>query len=187
MNFLTTIECEDYTRRIGPKKDVLDRQKLGTLKKRIDFTYRSRLANARLVATEIVSYLGDFASALLWTHGLVWGDRTQEHNAPQDWVEYGLWRTKLGATAGLFELPGQLFDSVDRAKLVEGVERTIYTGSDAIVLARPTHVIVHLSHDDLISIHCNSKPSALHALERLGLRRNLRNGTAAGRDIIAPK
>jgi hypothetical protein len=33
MSFLTTIECEDYARRIGPKKDVLDRRKLGTLKK----------------------------------------------------------------------------------------------------------------------------------------------------------
>jgi hypothetical protein len=171
MSFLTTIECEDYARRIGPKKDVLDRRKLGTLKKRIDFTYRSRLANARLVATEVVSYLGDFESALLWTHGLVWGDRTQEHNAPQDWVEYGLWRAKLGATGGLFELPGQLFDPADRAKLAEGLERTIYTGSDAIVLSRPTRVIVHLSHDDLISIHCNSTPSGLHALEKLGLRR----------------
>jgi len=173
MEFLTTIECKDYVRRIGRKKDVLDRQRLCTMKKRIDFIYRSPLANGRPVATEITSYLGNFASALLWTHGLVWGDRTQEPDAPDYWVDYGEWRAKLGATAGLFELPGQLFDPAERAELAEGIEWTIHTGSDAIVLSRPTRVIVHLSHDDVISIHCRSTPSGLPSLEKLGLRRAL--------------
>lgn len=171
MKFLTLTECEDYARRLGPKKDILDRRKLCTMNKRIDFTYRSRLKNAWPVATEIVSCLGNFASALLWTHGLVWGDRTQEAEAPQDWADYGRWRTRLGATAPLSELRGQLFDPEERAELAEGIEWTIYTGSDAVVLARPTRIIVHLSHDDLISVHCRSTPSGLHALEKLGLRR----------------
>ena len=171
MKFLTPTECEHYATRLGPKKDILDRGKLCTMKKRIDFTYCSRLQNARLVASEIVSYLGNFASALLWTHGLVWGDRTQETDAPQDWVRYGHWRSKLGAIGPLFELPGQLFDPAERAELMEGIEWTIYTGSDAIVIPQPTRTIVHLSHDDLISVHCRSTPSGLHTLEKLGLRR----------------
>ena len=171
MKFLTTIECDDYARRLGPKKNILDRRKLCTMKKRIDFTYRSRLTNGRPVATEIVSCLGNFASALLWTHGLVWGDRTQEPDAPHDWVNYGHWRAKLGAAAPIFELPGQLFDPTERAQLAKGIEWTIYTGSDAIVLPRPTRIIVHLSHDDLISLHCRSTPSGLHIFEKLGLRR----------------
>jgi hypothetical protein len=169
MKFLTTAECEDYARRIGPKKDLLDRRKLGTMKRGIDFTYRSRLGPP--VGTEIASCLGNFASALLWTHGLVWGDRTQEPDAPHDWICYGRWRAKLGAIAPLFELPGQLFDAAERAELAEGIEWTIYTGSDAIILPRPTRVIVHLSHDDLISVHCRSAPSGLRTLENLGLRR----------------
>jgi hypothetical protein len=171
MKFLTTTECKDYAQRIGPKKDLLDRRKLCTMKRRIDFSYRSRLKNGGPVATEIASCLGNFASALLWTHGLVWGDRTQEPDAPLDWVCYGHWRAKLGATGPLFELPGQLFDAAERAELAEGIEWTIYTGSDAIILPRPTRLIVHLSHDDLISIHCRNTPSGLRTLENLGLRR----------------
>jgi hypothetical protein len=172
MRFLTTTECEDYAHRIGrPKKDLLDRHKLCTMKKRIDFTYRSPLQNGRPIATEIASCLGKFASALLWTHGLVWGDRTQEPDTPPDWAHYGHWRAKLGAKGPLSELPGQLFDAAERAELAEGIEWTIYTGSDAIILPRPTQLIVHLSHDDLISIHCRSTPSGLRTLENLGLRR----------------
>jgi hypothetical protein len=171
MKFLTKIECEDYAMGLGPKKNILDRRKLCTMKKRIDFTYRSRLENGRPVATEILSCLGYFASALLWTHGLVWGDRTQEPDAPRDWVHYGHRRAKLGAPAPLFELPGQLFDPTERAALAEGIEWTIYTGSNAIVLPRPTRIIVHLSHDDLISVHCRSTHGRLHILEKLGLQR----------------
>lgn len=171
MKFLTAKEWEDYARRLGPEKDIRDRRKLGRMKKRIDFTYCSRLKNALPIAREIVSCLGNYASALLWTYGLVWGDRTQEPDAPRDWSDYGRWRARVGATAPLSELPGQLFDREERTELAEGIEWTIYTGSDAIVLAKPTRTIVHLSHDDLISIHCRSTPSGLYALEKLGLRR----------------
>jgi hypothetical protein len=110
---------------------------------------------------------------ILWTHGLVSGDRTQDPDARHDWVQYGHWRAKLGGAAPLFELPGQLFDGAERAALAEGIEWTIYTGSDAIVLPRPTRIIVHFSHDDLISVHCRNMPSGLHTLERLGLRRTM--------------
>jgi hypothetical protein len=171
MKFLTTTECEEYARRLGPKKDLLDRRKLCTMKRRIDFTYRSRLENGRPVAKEIAACLANFASALLWTHGLVWGDRTQEPDAPLDWVYYGHWRARLGATLPLSELPGQLFEAAEQAELAEGIEWTIYTGSDAIVVPRPTRLVVHLSHDDLISIHCRSMPMGLRTLDELGLRR----------------
>ncbi len=171
MKFLTPTECEDYTQRIGPKKDLLDRRKLCTMKRRIDFIYRSRLENGRPVAMEIASWLGNFESVLLWTHGLVWADRTQEPDAPRDWICYGHWRAKLGAWGPLFELPGQLFDATEQGELAEGIEWTIYTGSDAIILPRPTRLIIHLSHDDLISVHCRSAPSGMRTLESLGLWR----------------
>ena len=171
MKFLTTTACESYAKRLGPRKDVLDHRKLRALKKKIDLAYCSRLKNARVVAEAVVSFLGDFASALLWTHGLVWGDRTEEPAAPQDWIRYGQWRAALGATASLSVLPGQLFDPSERAELAEGIEWTIYTGSDAIVIPQPTRTIIHLSHDDLISVHCRSTPNRLHVLEELGLRR----------------
>jgi hypothetical protein len=170
MKFLTTADCEDYAKRLGPTKDVLDHRKLGRMKKKFDLGYSS-LENAGSVANEIVSCLGDFASALLWTHALVWGDRTTEPNAPQVWADYGRWRAKLGATASLYTCPGQLFEPDERATLAEAIAWTILTGSDAVVLAQPTRVIVHLSHDDLISLHSRSTPNALHELEKLGLRR----------------
>jgi hypothetical protein len=120
MKFLTAKECENYAKRLGPKKDILDRRKLCSMRKRIDFTYCSRLKNAPPVAREIASCLGNYGSALLWTYGLVWGDRTQEPDAPQDWSDYGRWRAGLGATAPLSELPGQLFDPEERTELAEG-------------------------------------------------------------------
>lgn len=171
MKFLATAECADFARRIGSKKSLLDRRRLGRMKRAIDFTYRSRLQNGGVVATEIASCLGNFTSALLWAHGLVWGDRTQEPAAPDDWIGYGRWRANLGAPGGLAEFPGQLFDSTERTELAEGIEWTIYTGSDAVILPRPTRVIVHLSHDDLISIHFRSAPSGLRILDTLGLQR----------------
>src|SRR6266478_3367450 len=173
MKFLTTTEWEDCARRIGPKKDILDRPKLCTMKIRIDFTYRSRLENGRPVATEIASCLGSFASALLWTHGLVWGDRTQEPDAPRDWVYYGRWRAKLGATAPLFELPGQLFDAAERAELAERIEWTIDTGWDAIILPRPTRIRVHVARDDRMSLHCRSTPSRLRTRGQPRMRRTM--------------
>jgi hypothetical protein len=36
---------------------------------------------------------------------------------------------------------------------------------------RPTKVLIHLSHDDLISIHCRKMPTTLRNLEALGWRR----------------
>ena len=72
MRFLSRKECEDYAKRIGPIKDALDCEKLCRMKRKVDFAYRSRLENAEPVGKAIVSCLGNFASALLWTHGLVW-------------------------------------------------------------------------------------------------------------------
>jgi hypothetical protein len=54
---------------------------------------------------------------------------------------------------------------------VQGVKWTLLTGSDAILIPRPTKVLIHLSHDDLISVHCRSTPTTLSDLEALGLRR----------------
>jgi hypothetical protein len=171
MKFLSAAECKAYARRMGSEKSVLDRREIGHMKRVIDFTYLSRLQNGGPVATALACCLGSFTSALLWTHGLVWGDRTQDPDAPADWMHYGRWRAQLGATGPLFELPGQLFDATERTELAKAIEWTIYTGSDAVILTRPTRVTVHLSHDDLISIHCRSAPSGLRALEGLGLQR----------------
>jgi hypothetical protein len=164
-------ECERFAKRLGPLSDVLDRKKLVTMKKRFDFVYKSRLPNAEEVAGTIASYCEPFSDILLWTHSLISGDRTQEPGAPADWLHYGAWRRKHGAPTGLFDLPGQLFDTGEQHELVQGVRWTILSGSDAMLIPRPARVLVHLSHDDLISIHCRSTPTTLRNLESLGLRR----------------
>jgi hypothetical protein len=106
MKFLTTTECVDYAKGTGPKKDILDRRKLCNMKKSIDFFYRSPLANGRYVATEIVSYLGKFASTLLWTHGLIWGDRTKDPDAPDHWVDYDGGEQSSVRRLGFSSFPG---------------------------------------------------------------------------------
>ncbi len=164
-------ECETFAKRLGRSSDLLDRKKLTTMKKRLDFLYKSRLENADEVAGAIASCCGPFSDVLLWSHGLVWGDKTQQPDASPDWLHYGAWRHKHGATGGLADLPGQLFESGERQEMVQGIKWTLLTGSDAILIPRPTRTLVHLSHDDLISVHCRSAPAALRDLERLGLRR----------------
>ena len=171
MKFLTRTECEAFAKRLGAIDGVLNRRNVGIMKKRIDFLYESRLGTAGAVSAEIASYCGSFSCALLWTHSLIWGDRTEERGASKDWHSYGLWRRKQGADAGLYELPGQLCEAGEQDKLAKAIEWTIYTGSDAIIISRPTMILVHLSHDDLISFHCRSTPINLENLERLGLRR----------------
>jgi hypothetical protein len=164
-------ECKSFAKRLGRSSDLLDRLKLTTMKKRFDFVYQSRLGNAEDVAEAIAACCEPFSDALLWSHSLVWGDQTQDPDASADWSHYGAWRRKLGATDGLFKLPGQLFESGEQGELVKGIKSTLLTGSDAIVIPRPTGVLIHLSHDDLISVHCRSTPTTLRDLEGLGLRR----------------
>lgn len=168
---MSQIECESFAKRLGQTNDLLDYKKLSRMKKRFDFLYESRLENAEEVAATIVSCCKPFSDVLLWTHFLIWGDRTQETGAPADWSNYGAWRGHQGAPASLSDLPGQLFEAGERRELVQGIKWTILTGSDAILIPRPTRMLIHLSHDDLISLHCQSAPADLRNLESLGLRR----------------
>jgi hypothetical protein len=171
VRFTSRDECETFARRLGRSSDLLDRKKLTTMKKRFDFLYESRLENADEVAGAIASCCEPFSDILLWSHGLVWGDKTRQPDASPDWSHYGAWRREHGATGGLYDLPGQLFESGEQRELVEGVKWTLLTGSDAILIPRPTRVLIHFSHDDLISVHCRSTPTALRDLERLKLKR----------------
>jgi hypothetical protein len=164
-------ECTSFAKRLGRGSDLLDRLKLTTMKKRFDFVYQSRLHNADEVAAAIARCCEPFSDVLLWSHSLVWGDKTQQPDASPDWLQYGDWRRKLGASGGLYQLPGQLFESGEQRELLQGVKWTLLTGSDAILIPRPTRVLIHLSHDDLISVHCRSTPTALRNLERLRLSR----------------
>jgi hypothetical protein len=164
-------ECKSIARRLGRSSDLLDRKKLTTMKKRFDFVYQSRLCNSEEVAGAVASFCEPFADVLLWSHCLVWGDKTREPDASVDWSQYGVWRRAQGAIGGLSDLPGQLFESGEQRELVQGVKWTLLTGSDAILIPRPTKVLIHLSHDDLISVHCRSTPTTLSDLEALGLRR----------------
>ena len=171
MRFMSKDECETFAKRLGRSSDLLDRKKLTTMKKRLDFLYKSRLDNADEVAGAIAYCCEPFSEVLLWSHALVWGDQTQQPDASPDWSHYGAWRREHGATGGLYDLPGQLFEFGEQRELVEGVKWTLLTGSDAILIPRPTRVLIHFSHDDLISVHCRSAPAALRDLERLKLRR----------------
>jgi hypothetical protein len=132
-------ECKSFAKRLGRSSDLLDRRKLTTMKKRLDFVYQSRLHNADDVAGAIASYCEPFSDALLWSHSLVWGDKTQEPNASPDWLHYADWRRKQGANGGLYELPGQVFESGEQRDLVQGIKWTLLTGSDAILRALPEY------------------------------------------------
>src|SRR5262245_30254185 len=113
-------ECETFAKRLGRSSDLLDRKKLATMKKRLDFLYKSPLENADEVAGAIASCCEPFSGVLLWSHGLVWGDKMQQPDASPDWLHYGAWRHQQGATGGLYVLPGQLFESGERRELVQG-------------------------------------------------------------------
>jgi hypothetical protein len=41
MKFMSRNECESFARRLGAKRDLLDRKKLSIMKKRFDFLYQS--------------------------------------------------------------------------------------------------------------------------------------------------
>jgi hypothetical protein len=169
MKFLAKDGCEAYIGRLGPVDDILDWRKLSYLKKKTDFFYDS-LANASRIAEALVTFLRDFTSCLLWTHGLIFGDRTQIPDAPLHWREYGHWRYSCGAPGSLYDFPGQVFEPGEGAQLARAIEFTIRIGADAAVVPRPTPTIIHLSHDDLISVHARANPVGLHSLEKLGLR-----------------
>ena len=173
MNFLSAAECQVQVGRLGSTaQNLAAGVRPAHFKKAADFFYESRLANAPQVAKELIDGLGNFETCLLWTHGLVWGDRTQEGDPPLDWAQYGLWRESCGAPSALYHSPGQVFVASEKAELARGIEFTIYTGSDALVFPSPTPCFVHLSHDDLISVQSRTNLTRLSAgLEKLGLRR----------------
>jgi hypothetical protein len=132
--------------------------------------YQSRLATAREISLLLADTQGDFIECSVWPTALVFGDRSLDVPAPEDWIAYARWRQKHGETRALYEAPGHFFDTGEQSDLAQLLEQVIYMGWDALVAARPAKVLIELSHNDLITIHARSQQRTLIAkLERLGL------------------
>lgn len=98
----------------------------------------------------------------------MFGDGTQSCNSSSpDWVGYNRWREKCGASGSLYDFPAQLFEAGEKRELAEGIEWTIYTGSDAVVVTIPSRAIIHFLNDDLISVHSTRRLSAREGWSRL--------------------
>src|SRR5262245_28469528 len=145
MRFLAPSECEEFPLQIGlDRRDLVTGKRVYKLKNAADFFYQSRMKNARSVTDHLVDFLSDFTWAMVWAYALPLGDRSREDNAPDDWRRYTLWRRSAGEARALYEAPGHLFEPNERSKLADAIEFAIYTGWDAIVLARPLRCIMTL-------------------------------------------
>jgi hypothetical protein len=173
MQFLTKSECEALCESGGfGTGEVQGRTRVAEMKNAVLFFYTSRLNEARLVADQLVAYIGDFRWAMLWAYEFPWGDRSLEENPPQDWRHHARWRQTAGETRTLYDAPGHFFEPEERVKLADAIEFAIYTGWDAALLGKPAQCIITLSHDDFIAVQSRYNLTALEKeLNRLGLRR----------------
>jgi hypothetical protein len=70
----------------------------------------------------------------------------------------------------LYEVPGHVFDRTESTALGKLIEWAILTGWDALIGAKPDRCVIHLSHDDRITIYARSTPARLiRTIEKLGL------------------
>jgi hypothetical protein len=137
--------------------------------------FANRLANtpenAGAIAGVLAAAYQPVERVLLWTHGLIWGDRTQDPTAWDGWQGYGHWRKKHGVAAGLHEGPGLLFQDGEHELLGEAIKWTVLTGSDALAIDVRCHLAIELSHHDIITVRSRTRPSAIgDRLKALGLR-----------------
>jgi hypothetical protein len=172
MRFVTLSESEPFFLRLGINRDgLVTGSRSATRLKTFDAYYQSRLPTARRVSEALAAYLGGFTLCLLWAHDFVWGDRSLEERPPSDWAEYRQWREARGERRLLHEAPGHLFDAGEHSALAKVIEWAIYMGWDALIATKPNKAVIHLSHDDRITIYARSKPSELITrLTALGLK-----------------
>lgn len=108
---------------------------------------------------------------LLWVYDLVWGDRSREQEPPPEWADYCRWREANGEPRGLYEMPGHVFGTDDHDARLFAVRHALLLGWDALMTDARSRLIVHFSHDDIVTLHARSRPAALiRQLEALGLR-----------------
>ena len=166
MRFLTVSECAELSSQAGfTLGDLLSGNRFADLRHVAVFPYKSRMNHADIVARHLAASLGNFTWALLWAHGLPWGDRSLEEEPPKDWRDYARWRRSSGEERALLEAPGHLFEPNEQAQLVRVTELAIYTGWDAVLFANPLDCVIALSHDDFIRIQARHDLAAL--LQRL--------------------
>jgi hypothetical protein len=171
MRFVTRSESEPVFLKLGiDRSGIVSGSRSATRLKTFDVYYQSRLPVAHQASEALSASQGDFETCLLWAHDLAWGDRSSEEHPPTDWAEYRRWRETLGERRSLHGAPGHLFDAGEHAALAKVIEWAICMGWDALIAAKPAKAVVHLSHDDRITIYARSKPSELIAqLTALGL------------------
>jgi hypothetical protein len=179
MRFITKAESQAYFAKLGiDGRGLIPGTRGAARLKTFDIYYQSPLAAGDKVARALAAHLGDFSEHLLWAHDLIFGDKSVEAMPPPGWSEYRRWRKAEGETRSLYEAPGHLFDAGEGEALCRIIALAITMGWDALICTKPGKFVIHLSHDDRISIYSRSQPSALFAaLRPLGLdakRRGLR-------------
>jgi hypothetical protein len=179
MRFLTASECAELALQAGfTPGDLLSRNRFGDLRHAGVFPYKSRMRNANIAARHLADCLGNFTWALLWAHGLPWGDRSLEADPPQDWRDYARWRRSSGEERALLEAPGHLFEPNEQPQLVQATQFAIYTGWDAVLFANPPDSVIALSHDDFIQIQSRHDLAALsQRLNQCGISRESAPGS----------
>ncbi len=172
MQFLPQSDAEAFFRHLGfgPKGPVAG-SRTATRFRSDDLFYKSRLETAREVSQLLAHAQGDFTECVVWACDLVWGDKTRDEDPPLDWKNYKRWREQHGETRSLYQTPGHVFGSTEHAELVRLLELAIHMGWDTLIGARPSKVLIELSHNDRITIHARSRQRELiSALEHLGVK-----------------
>jgi hypothetical protein len=171
MYFVTAAQSQAFFAKLGIDRHGLVSGSRSALRhKTVDVFYDSPLRAAPAVAAALVASQGTFSTCLVWAHGLISGDRSSEHDPPPGWAEYRGWRNASGEPRSLHEAPGHVFDAGETAPLADVIAWAILMGWDALLGAKPARSVVHLSHDDRITISSRTTPVRLIArLEKLGL------------------
>jgi hypothetical protein len=170
MRFISPVASEAFFRSlgIGPGGLISGSRTANRFKSDALF-YKSRLPMARDVAQVLARAQGEFTECVVWAFDLVWGDRSREEHPPKDWEDYARWRHQQGETRS--DAPGHVFDFSEQVSLARVLELAIYMGWDTLVGARPSKMLVELSHHDSVTIHARSRQTELISqLERLGLK-----------------
>jgi hypothetical protein len=171
MRFITKPESQAYFAKLGiGEQGLVPGSRSAVRLRTFDIYYHSPLAGGREVAHALAAHQGDFSECLLWAHDLIFGDRSLEAQPPPAWSEYRRWRKAERESRSLYEAPGHRFDAGERKAMCGIIELAITMGWDALIAAKPSKLIIHLSHDDRISIYARSRPSDLFdTLRSLGL------------------
>jgi hypothetical protein len=171
MRFADRSESEEFFRRLGAGPDgrLIAGGRAAARFKTARFFYESGAVDLELGAA-LARGQGDFSTCMVWAAELVFGDHSLEEEDFHGWAPYRRWRRGWQEKRSLYEAPGHVFMAGEQDELARVVDFAIRLGWDALVGSDTKKPIVHLSHNDLITLYARSRPADLLAeLSRLGL------------------